>query len=84
MRPELWMHKCCICGSQNDLDQGFPTTYYMWHYMDYMQSYSIFYKGYAKTAFTQVLYYKGSNLIGYRVPGGFWVNFFHKKPPIQP
>ena len=29
-------------------------------------------------------YYKGSNLIGYRVPGGFWVNFFHKKPLIQP
>ena len=24
--------------------------------MDYMQSYSIFYKGYAKTMFTQVLY----------------------------
>ena len=30
------------------------------------------------------LNYKGSNLIGYRVPGGFWVKFFHKKPPIQP
>ena len=30
------------------------------------------------------LNYKGSNLIGYRVPGGFWVNFFHKKPLIQP
>ena len=29
-------------------------------------------------------YYKGSNLIGYRVLGGFWVDFFHKKPPIQP
>ena len=29
-------------------------------------------------------YYKGSNLIGYRVPGGFWVDFFHKKPLIQP
>ena len=23
--------------------------------------------------------YKGSNLIGYRVPGGFWVNFFSQK-----
>ena len=30
------------------------------------------------------LHYKGSNLIGYRVPGGFWVDFFHKKPLIQP
>ena len=29
-------------------------------------------------------HYKGSNLIGYRVPGGFWVDFFHKKPLIQP
>ena len=50
------MHKCCICSIQNDLDQGFPTTYYMWHYIDYMKRYSIFFKGYTKTAFTQVLY----------------------------
>jgi hypothetical protein len=33
---------------------------------------------------TRLGHYKGSNLIGYRVPGGFWVKFFHKKPPIQP
>ena len=28
--------------------------------------------------------YKRSNLTGYKVLGGFWVDFFHKKPPIQP
>ena len=32
----------------------------------------------------KIEYYKGSNLIGYRVPGGFWVDFFHKKLLIQP
>ena len=32
----------------------------------------------------RIEYYKGSNLIGYRVPGGFWVDSFHKKLLIQP
>ena len=41
---------------------------------------NILVKGYSWTG----RYYKGSNLIGYRVPGGFWVDFFHKKPLIQP
>ena len=45
-RHKPWIQKSHICSTIIDVDQGFPMSYYMCCWIDYMLCYSIFFQGY--------------------------------------